>query len=126
MRKWVLVLAVLALLGSSSLVLAKSDKNKKEPAPVPAAASAAVPAQQQLSPEETARQELIANITGMRNQEIRVAVLQQLLGEESAKLMNIQAVFCDRYKLDVEKWRNGLYRYDDKQAKFIEVPPAGK
>ncbi len=73
-------------------------------------------------PVELARQQkelLIANINNLRNQELRVAVLQQLVNEEIAKLRNMQAVFCDTYKLDVEKFRLGQYRYDDRQGKFV-------
>jgi hypothetical protein len=116
MRQLGLVVLAVALFVYSP-VLAKDNK-KDKPAPATQAQSVAAP-----SVEDAARQELIANITAMRNAEIRVAVLQQLLAEESAKLMNIQAVFCDRYKLDVDKWRRGLYIYDDKQQKFVEQQP---
>ena len=115
-QKFFLSLVVVALLCAAP-ALAKDNKGKKEakqPAPAPV---------------ETARQEkelLIANINNMRNQELRVAVLQQLLNEEIAKLRNVQAVFCDQYKLDIEKFRRGLYRYDDGQGKFVlmESKPA--
>jgi len=98
-------------------VLAKDNKGKKE-AKQPVA-----------TPVETARQEreiLAANINNLSNQGLRVAVLQQLFNEESAKLRNVQAVFCDAYKLDIEKLRKGMYRYDDKQGKFVimETKPA--
>ncbi|MDD4895096.1 MAG: hypothetical protein PHW54_07300 [Candidatus Omnitrophica bacterium] len=75
-------------------------------------------------PVEAVRQQkelLIANINNLRNQELRVAVLQQMLNEEIAKLRNMQAVFCDTYKLDVEKFRLGQYRYDDRQGKFVLI-----
>jgi len=107
-QKIFLSLAVAVLLCAAP-VLAK-DKGKEEAkAPVP-------------SPVEAARQEkelLIANINNINNQQLRVAVLQQLLNEEVAKLRNVQAVFCDAYKLDIEKFRAGLYRYDDRQGKFV-------
>ena len=64
---------------------------------------------------------LITNINNMRAQEIRVAVLQQLFNEEIAKLKNLKESFCKQYKLDIEKFRKGLYRYDDVQGKFVEV-----
>ena len=73
-------------------------------------------------PVEIVRQQkelLVANINNLRNQELRVAILQQLLNEEVAKLRNMQAVFCDAYKLDVEKFRLGQYRYDEGQGKFV-------
>jgi len=94
-------------------VLAKDDKKGKEETKEP------VP-----TPVESARQEkelLVANINNLKNQQLRVAVLQQLLNEEVSKLRNIQAVFCDAYKLDVEKFRMGMYRYDEKQGKFVPM-----
>lgn len=108
-QRVLLSLLALALLCVAP-VLAKDNKGKEE-AKAPAA-----------TPVETARQEkelLIANINNMRNQELRVAVIQQILNEEVAKLRNIQAVFCDAYKLDIEKFRQGLYRYDDAKGKFV-------
>ncbi len=72
-------------------------------------------------PVEEVRQEkefLAANIENLRNQEVRAAVLQQLFNEEVAKLRSMQANFCDKYKLDLNKFRLGLYRYDEAQGKF--------
>jgi hypothetical protein len=112
---------VFVLLFSSSVLAAKQEKKKKAEVSVAQQQQTAVP--EQLSPEQAARQELFANINAIQNAQIRVAVLQQLLNEESAKLMNIQAVFCDRYKLDVDKFRKGLYIYDDRIGKFVEQEP---
>lgn len=127
MKKWMLVVLAVALL-SYSPVLAKDKKGKpmdlakaEEGAQAPQVATPAATTQQ-----DAARQELVANLNGMRNQELRVAILQQLLNEESSKLLNVQAVFCDRYSLDVSKWRQGMYMYDDKQQKFIEQQPQAK
>jgi len=114
MKQRVLLCLAAVMLLCSTVVLAKDEKAKakeevKQPAPTPV---------------ETARQEkefLIANINNMRNQELRVAVLQQLLNEEVGKLRNVQAVFCDAYKLDIEKFRQGLYRYDEMQGKFVLI-----
>lgn len=61
---------------------------------------------------------IISNITALRNQETRVAVLQQFLGEESNKLLQMQAVFCDQYKLNIEKFRAGKYQYSTEERKF--------
>lgn len=61
-----------------------------------------------------------ANINALQNQEMRVRVLQQLLNEEIVKLRQMEAVFCDRYNLDLEKYRAGKYRYDADNGKFIE------
>jgi hypothetical protein len=79
-------------------------------------------------PVEEARQEketLAVNINNLRALEMRVAVLQQLFNEEVTKLRVAQAVFCEKYKLDLDKFRLGLYRYDEAQGKFslIENKP---
>lgn len=89
--------------------------------------STEVKPQQALAQSDKDKQKeiLVADINNMRNQELRVAILQQLINEEIAKLRNVQAVFCDQYKLDIEKFRKGLYRYDDKQEKFVEDKQAG-
>lgn len=113
MKQRVLLSLVAVMLLCAAPAFAKDNKGKKEEvkAPVP-------------TPVEMARQEkefLIANINNMRNQELRVAVLQQLLNEEVGKLRNVQAVFCDTYKLDIEKFRMGQYRYDEGQGKFVLI-----
>jgi len=120
MRQRILLSLVVAALLCAAPVLAKDKKDNKGKEEAKQTAPTQV---------ETIRQEkelLIANINNMRNQELRAAVLQQLLNEEVAKLRNVQAVFCDQYKLDIEKFRMGLYRYDDGQGKFvlIESKPA--
>ncbi len=122
-RFWVLVvIAVLVIAFAGPVFAAKDTKVQKKDTKAAAAPQDKDAAFPQLSP--TAQQEreaLVANINNMNNQQLRVAVLQQLLNEEVAKLRNVQAVFCDQYGLDIEKFRNGLYRYDDKAGKFVEV-----
>ena len=113
-RFFLSLVVVVFLCATPALAKDKAKKEAKQPV---------------ANPVETARQErevLAANINNLSNQGLRVAVLQQLLNEESAKLRNVQAVFCDTYKLDIEKLRKGMYRYDDKQGKFviIETKPA--
>ena len=73
--------------------------------------------------QEQKKQTLINNFNTMRNQELRVILLQQMLNEEVTKLGNLQEQFCKLYNLDINKLRQGLYRYDDAQEKFVEVPP---
>ncbi|MFH1855787.1 MAG: hypothetical protein ABH836_00980 [Candidatus Omnitrophota bacterium] len=63
---------------------------------------------------------LINNINILRNQEVRVAVLQQFLNENIAQLKQTQAVFCDQYNLDSEKFRAGMYVYDEAKGGFVE------
>ena len=72
---------------------------------------------------EEKKQALISNFNIMRNQELRVILLQQMLNEEVIKLNNLQEQFCKLYNLDINKLRQGLYRYDDAQERFIEVQP---
>jgi hypothetical protein len=107
---------LLAVLLCSNLALAKGEKKSVATPP-------SLPTAQSLQMTQAAQEKeiLIANINNMRNQEIRAAVLQQLLNEEIAKLRNLQALFCDKYKLDVDKFRQGLYRYDESQGKFVEI-----
>ncbi|MFH0855802.1 MAG: hypothetical protein V1869_04775 [Candidatus Omnitrophota bacterium] len=117
MKKWMLVALVLVSVCASPALLLAKDQPAKEGNQFPSA--------------DKAKQEkdvLIANINGLRNQDLRVAILQQILNEEVAKLRNLEAVFADQYKLDVEKFRKGLYRYDDKLGKIVEQPakPAKK
>jgi hypothetical protein len=113
------ILVVLAaVLCCSTLALAK-DEAKPVAKQQPAAAQT-----MQMSQADQEKELLIANINNMRNQEIRAAVLQQLLNEEIAKLRNVQALFCDKYQLDVDKFRQGMYRYDEKAGKFVLQPAA--
>lgn len=123
-----LVLAMLIVMLSCSPLLAKWGKQDKNIVTAQAekeeviSSSDNVP--QEALREQTAKQQekdvLIANINTLRNQEVRVAILQQLLNEEVAKLRQVQAVFCDQYKLDPEKFRAGLYIYDEAEGKFVE------
>ena len=75
---------------------------------------------QQKSQKEIERDLLISNLTALRNQELRVAILQQLVNEEAAKLRQMQAVFSDQYNLQPDKLRAGQYVYDEKTGKFVE------
>lgn len=119
MKKWVFAaLALVLAYGAPSFSLAQDQQKDK-----------AVKEESQLSAADRAKQEkdiLIANINGLRNQELRVTILQQIVNEEIGKLRNLEAVFADHYKLDVEKFRKGLYRYDDKLGKIIEEPASAK
>lgn len=83
---------------------------------------------QQKTQEEMKRDVLIANLTALRNEELRVAVLQQLIDQENAQLTRMQAIFSDQYSLDPNKLRAGMYIYDDKAGKFVEreIPKEAK
>ena len=74
---------------------------------------------QDQSAEERRKAVLANNINSLRTQEVRVAVLQQMLNEEISRLMQVQAVFCDQYNLDVQKFRQGMYQYNADTDEFI-------
>ncbi len=109
MKKWFGIFLGIGFLCAAAAVSISADKPE-------AGASKEKPA------VSDAKQQVMNDLSIMQNQEVRLIVLQQLLGREAAELRQSQAVFCDAYKLDVEKWRKGIYRYDDKEAKFVEVP----
>ena len=116
-----MVMAAVILCVSASVCLAKDEKGKQPPA------KPGAPGQPAVISSQEQKDLLVANVNNMRNQELRVGILQQLLNEEIAKLRNLQAVFCDQYKLDVEKFRKGQYRFDEPTGKFVETEaPKGK
>lgn len=118
MRKIILAILIALFLGTNLLLAADTTKKaEKKTAPLVA----------KIDKEKQAKDELVADVNGLRIQEARVAVLLQLFNEEAAKLRSSQEDFCKKYKLDVEKFRQGLYRYDDAQNKFVErAPVAGE
>ncbi|MFH1458501.1 MAG: hypothetical protein ABIG31_04965 [Candidatus Omnitrophota bacterium] len=118
MRKFFIVLTVLFM--ACGLCFAKDAKKAKKQPKESATPAAAVQQQPPVINKQEEKDLLIANVNNMRNQELRAAVVQQLLNEEIAKLGNLQSVFCDQYKLDVDKFRKGLYRYDENTGKFEE------
>ena len=95
-----------------------AEKEKKKE---PEAAAAKAP-----TTEEQQKQLLVNNVQAMQNQEARVVVLQQLLEREVGTLRQMQALFCDQYKLDSDKWRKGLYRFSPESGKFEEIKEKGK
>ena len=78
--------------------------------------------EEKAKPAAEERQLSLNNYAALQNQQARVVVLQQLLNRESAELRQMEAVFCDQYRLDPEKWRKGAYRWDEKKGKFVEQP----
>jgi len=115
MRQRIILALVLALFCVQAPVLAKDEPKAKPAVAQPGQAAA------QVDPAQQKKDILAGNINFMRSQQIRVAVLQQVFNEEVDKLKNVEEAFCKEYKLDVDKFRKGLYRYDEKQEKFIEV-----
>jgi len=109
----ILGLIALTLLCAYPAQAKSKEKAKEEAKPASAQAQADAAKQE--------KETLIANITNMRNHELRVAILQQLLNEEIEKLRNVQAAFCNKYNLDIEKLRKGIYNYNEKENKFVEI-----
>ncbi len=123
MRYLILGVLVLGLLCPMSVLAKDRNEGKAKAEPLAQPAPQTLEQTKQLDKKAQEKELLIANLNNLRNQELRVAVLQQLLNEAFVQLRNLQAVFCDTYKLDVEKFRQGLYRYDEKEAKFVEIKP---
>ncbi len=68
-------------------------------------------------------QQVKSNAAAMNLEEVTVQVLGMQYQKELANLQQMQAVFCDSYKLDVTKFRQGRYRFDEKTGKFNEIEP---
>jgi len=64
------------------------------------------------------------HIGALNLQEVTVQILGAQYQKELNNLQQMQAVFCDTYQLDVTKFRQGRYQFDDSQAKFVEREPA--
>ena len=84
------------------------------------AAAPAAPAEEQ---RKAFIQQVKSNAAAMNLQEVTVQVLGMQYQKELASLQQMQAVFCDSCKLDVNKFRQGKYRFDEKTGKFSEVEP---
>lgn len=108
MKRSILMVAI-AIVSIASVLPAWTEETKKE--------------EEKVEMERKVQSEkdiLVANINALHNQETRVTVLQQLLNDETAKLRQMEAVFCDQYNLALERYRAGKYQYDAKTGKFIE------
>ena len=64
---------------------------------------------------------VVTELRLIQAQEIRLVVLQQLFNQEAAVLKQKHTAFCQTNKLDEEKFKKGLYRYDEVNRKFNEV-----
>ena len=76
------------------------------------------------APTTTSVDQVKQRIQSLMVQEMTVRVLGMQYQKELGNLQQMQAVFCDTYKLDVARFREGRYRYNDKEDKFIEQAPA--
>lgn len=116
--KYLYAAAVLVLFCAAMPLQARAGERRAKEQAQPA-----VQLSTQAGSKEEKKQALINNFNMMRNQELRVMLLQQMVNEEVNKLGSLQEQFCKLYNLDVQKLRQGLYRYDEAQEKFIEVAP---
>lgn len=119
MRTRVVFWIVLTLWSAGALTLNSpvwaAEKAKDKPA-----AEAADPQREQFLTQ--VRQ----NIGALNLQEVTVQILAAQYQKELNNLQQMQAVFCDTYKLDVTKFRQRGYRFDEKQAKFVEQEVAAR
>lgn len=58
----------------------------------------------------------------LQEQHIVVRVLAQQYNKELAELRRAEAVFCDVFNLDVDKWRKDMYLWDEDKATFVLKP----
>lgn len=86
-------------------------KSADKPAPAVSAADGLAPA-----PITQMKQEMGAlNLQG-----VTVQVLAMQYQKEMNNLQQMQTVFCEAHKLDVAKFRQGKYRYNEKEGQFVE------
>lgn len=116
MRHLIFGVTALVLLSTAAIAPAAAGERRQPQSP-------AAQLNTQTGTKEEKKQALINNFNIMRNQELRVILLQQMLNEEAAKLRNLQEQFCRLYNLDIQKLRQGIYRYDEAQEKFVEALP---
>ena len=96
---------MLAMLGSfSAVACAKDSAAKKEETKI-----------------SSAKEAVLKDLRLIQAQEIRLVVLQQLFNQEAAVLKQKHTAFCQANKLDEEKFKKGLYRYDEASNKFNEI-----
>lgn len=62
------------------------------------------------------------NIEKLRGQSIVVQVLANQYNKELAELRRMEAVFCDVFKLDIDKWRAGQYVFNQEEGRFVLKP----
>ena len=117
------VLALLFVVGMAGVGQAEA---KKEPAKAKQKQEPAKQEQKQepaKAAEKSRAEQLQGDVITLRQQELVVQVLQYQHQKESQALGQMQQQFCDRYQLDAEKFRKGLYRYDEKADTFVEQQP---
>lgn len=69
-------------------------------------------------------QQVRQNIAALNFQEVTASVLGAQYQKEVNNLQQMQAVFCDTYHLDVTKFRQRKYRFNEHDGTFAESDPA--
>lgn len=108
MQRLVLILVILTCLTAVGLEVVPAFAQERQQAP---------------SQAEAALQQLQTELNALEMQRMTVTVLQLQLTKELNAWRQMEAVFCDKYGLNVDKWRKQLYRFDPKENKFVEVEP---
>jgi hypothetical protein len=72
------------------------------------------------------QEEVKGNYARLEQQHMVVVVLADQYNKELAELRRMEAVFADHYDLDVKKWRNNKYIWNDKEKKFLLKPKEEK
>lgn len=60
------------------------------------------------------------NYANLERQNVVVTVLANQYNKELTELQRMEAIFCDHYKISVDKWRKGLYEWSSEKKEFIE------
>ncbi len=79
------------------------------------------------SKKETDKQALIQQVRqdvgNLNMQQITVQVLGMQYQKELNTLQQLQQQFCKAYKLDLNKFQQGMYVFNEQEAKFVEQQP---
>lgn len=73
--------------------------------------------------KQEVRRELEEKYQGLESKHMVVMVLAQQYNKELAELRSLEVDFADTYNLDVTKWRENLYIWDEEKGSFIEREP---
>ncbi len=74
--------------------------------------------------EQLNQERLQQDISRIKSQEVVVQVLAAQYNKELAELRRMEAIFCDVYKLDIDIWRKGQYRWNNEKGKFVVAEEA--
>ncbi len=77
---------------------------------------------QGVAPQVNVAETLKKNYRGLEEQHMVVMVMARQYNKELVELRRMEAVFCDFYGLDVTKWHDNGYVWDEGKQSFIERP----